>query len=89
MHFSCPKKGARKMMLVRILKAKTNNFEHSQIIGLGFSGGSLQANLMDSLSKDIATSKSARVIVPVCNIYLEYMMAYFFPHTFTKSSCSQ
>lgn len=31
-------------------------------------------DLMDSLSNDIATSKSARVIVPVCHIYLEHMM---------------
>ena len=29
---------------------------------------------MDELSKDIGNSKSARVIIPVCHIYLEYMM---------------
>ena len=29
---------------------------------------------MGELSNDIATSKSARVIVPVCHIYLEHML---------------
>jgi len=29
---------------------------------------------MDQLSNDIANSKSARVIIPVCHIYLEHMM---------------
>ena len=30
--------------------------------------------LVEELSNDIGTSKSARVIVPVCHIYLEHMM---------------
>ena len=35
-------------------------------------------SLMDELSNDIATSKSARVIIPVCHIYIEHLMNIIF-----------
>jgi len=41
---------------------------------MGFVKGDIGDELMVQLSKDIATSKSARVIVPVCHIYLEHMV---------------
>jgi len=41
---------------------------------MAFTGGSLGDKLATQLSKDIATSQSSRVIIPVCHIYLEHMM---------------
>jgi len=41
---------------------------------MAFTGGSLGDTLATQLSKDIATSQSGRVIIPVCHIYLEHMM---------------
>jgi len=41
---------------------------------MGFVGGSSGDKLMEELSRDIANSKSARVIVPVSHIYLEHQM---------------
>jgi len=41
---------------------------------MAFSGGSLGDKLATQLGNDIATSQSARVIIPVCHIYLDHMM---------------
>lgn len=41
---------------------------------MGYSVGSPGDKIMIELSNDIGNSKSARVIVPVCHIYLEHQM---------------
>jgi uncharacterized protein YutE (UPF0331/DUF86 family) len=42
-------------------------------------------DLVDSLAKDLATSTSPRVIIPVCHIYLEYMISLIIKKKYEES----
>jgi len=61
-------------MLVQYTESYTELPKKQSKNKMAFSGGSLGEKLSTQLGNDIATSKSARVIIPVCHIYLDHMM---------------
>ncbi len=53
--------------------------------GSGFVGGSIGNTLMEEMRKDLATSKSPRVIVPLMHIYLEHVFELLLKNKWDKA----
>jgi len=52
---------------------------------MGFVAGSIRDTLVQELSNDIGNSKSTRVIIPLCHIYLEHMMTLLLEKKYDES----